>query len=178
MCGEKLVDRTGLSQTAGSPPRVRGKATKHMKQAKMAGITPACAGKRQRGRALARLYRDHPRVCGEKPSLNLTNHYFKGSPPRVRGKALVLPTPGMPLGITPACAGKSGSLAYRPRAFMGSPPRVRGKDLRKRGPDGPCRITPACAGKRRKASLSSGRYGDHPRVCGEKLVRLVRFRLL
>ena len=29
-------------------------------------------------------------------------------------------------------------------------------------------ITPAWAGKRHKAVLSSGRYGDHPRVGGEK----------
>ena len=91
-------------------------------------------------------------------------------------------------GITPAWAGKSFSITARGRVrrdhprvggekanfimaglgAMGSPPRGRGKG----GPGvniaGKTRITPAWAGKRHKAVLSSGRYGDHPRVGGEK----------
>ena len=31
------------------------------------------------------------------------------------------------------------------------------------------RITPACAGKRKRECTPKMKYGDHPRVCGEKL---------
>ena len=51
----------------------------------------------------------------------------------------------------------------------GSPPRGRGKAPARDSTQGGAGITPAWAGKRHKAVLSSGRYGDHPRVGGEKL---------
>ena len=51
---------------------------------------------------------------------------------------------------------------------LGSPPHMRGKAPKKKKSSHGQWITPAYAGKRRKASLSSGRYGDHPRICGEK----------
>ena len=50
----------------------------------------------------------------------------------------------------------------------GSPPRGRGKAPARDSTQGGAGITPAWAGKRHKAVLSSGRYGDHPRVGGEK----------
>ena len=52
----------------------------------------------------------------------------------------------------------------------GSPPRVRGKvmtaleNLSKKG------ITPACAGKRQLITWLVKHKGDHPRVCGEKVL--------
>ena len=134
-------------------------------------------------------------MCGEKELCALAGMAEAGSPPRVRGKALLFYHLIANVGITPACAGKRMlrrcSRARRrdhPRVCgekdrgeavayyaMGSPPRVRGKGPR-RGRrllrDG---ITPACAGK------SSPRYGgmswmwDHPRVCGEKIVFKQRF---
>ena len=115
---------------------------------------------------------------------------YWGSPPRVRGK--VNGTRVLPQfeGITPACAGKSrGDAVYNwrkrdhPRvcgekcgsgtlgaACAGSPPRVRGKAVRC-----PCvirgrRITPACAGKSLRVERLHKLTGDHPRVCGEKLI--------
>ena len=95
--------------------------------------------------------------------------------------------PGV-VGITPACAGKSGfcqvrktekrdhprvcgekrpmrsRASYRP----GSPPRMRGKGLVAGLPVWRCRITPAYAGKRATVSGVSCPSLDHPRVCGEK----------
>ena len=53
---------------------------------------------------------------------------------------------------------------------LGSPPRVRGKvedpydQSRKIG------ITPACAGKSSHLAIHDAAVGDHPRVCGEKLL--------
>ena len=54
----------------------------------------------------------------------------------------------------------------------GSPPRVRGKVIRSWIMRIWTRITPACAGKRAIWYLSIWMKWDHPRVCGEKSVRL------
>ena len=137
------------------------------------GITPACAGKsrkqlshpstlqgsppRVRGKAVdAAVYRgrwkDHPRVCGEKNSLQ---H----------------PAP-LCFGITPACAGKRIHYSIQHHCALGSPPRVRGKggaaDVDKHA----LGITPACAGKSLFVLRPVEGGGDHPRVCGEKTSRL------
>ena len=49
---------------------------------------------------------DHPRVCGEKSIVMMFSVHHLGSPPRVRGKAIVLISSSRENGITPACAGK------------------------------------------------------------------------
>ena len=51
--------------------------------------------------------RDHPRVCGEKRGSFPDFGNSKGSPPRMRGKALGALDLTLGLGITPAYAGKS-----------------------------------------------------------------------
>ena len=91
--------------------------------------------------------------------------------------------------ITPAYAGKSPGDENRqdaardhPRvcgekkiansdelAVEGSPPRMRGKVLKNRVKSGQPRITPAYAGKSFAAGFACHSFGDHPRVCGEKL---------
>ena len=95
--------------------------------------------------------------------------------------------------ITPACAGKS--LLARtssacpwdhPRvcgekrqnlgphtARKGSPPRMRGKVNQYVHDELRLGITPACAGKRRQPVHRATPRQDHPRVCGEKRLRLV-----
>ena len=95
---------------------------------------------------------------------------------------------GKTSGITPACAGKSTVSRRKTRSpwdhprvcgekcshrsparkLQGSPPRVRGKDPLHAQFRRAVGITPACAGKRRKDLAGKARYGDHPRVCGEK----------
>ena len=94
------------------------------------------------------LTRDHPRVCGEKPSRHVLLVFREGSPPRVRGKENRQRALARVTGITPACAGKSPQYEHfqtsvqdhprvcgekliddtRTRERLGSPPRVRGKD--------------------------------------------------
>ena len=113
------------------------------------------------------MWRDHPRVCGEKACMFVNTCAVLGSPPRVRGKAVCKVEQLHGFGITPACAGKrrqavAGTAAPRdhPRVcgekmqttidvwtYQGSPPRVRGKVSIFRKPFGVLRITPACAGK-------------------------------
>ena len=111
----------------------------------------------------------------------------------MRGKVLLHRHFHDKLGITPACAGKSGCresaekpsedhprvcgekvfAPARSHTNTGSPPRVRGKDhdddRRKRN----VRITPACAGKRCRSSNRFSANQDHPRVCGEKSSTLI-----
>mgnify|MGYP005914739715 CR=1 FL=1 len=170
MCGEKEPQPDGEKQQAGSPPRVRGKASTHSTIASCTGITPACAGKSTESQCSQREPWDHPRVCGEKRNFSDAVHGKQGSPPRVRGKAAPATSCGWRAGITPACAGKRPCSSKRPtpsrdhprvcgekeahaprrKANKGSPPRVRGKV----GIAALCRvyqgITPACAGKSRR----------------------------
>ena len=174
VCGEKLV--RGLLQFAvqGSPPRVRGKVQNSATIQPENGITPACAGKSRLSCIFRLRTRDHPRVCGEKVAGQLGQDYHQGSPPRVRGKALLIGRTRMCTGITPACAGKSrgpvpcgGVSEDHPRVcgekftsvsarvtLMGSPPRVRGKVTDRFRLCYKYGITPACAGKSRRLSCS------------------------
>ena len=71
------------------------------------GITPACAGKRFSCKSGEKQVGDHPRVCGEKETLENDLQNAVGSPPRVRGKAISNGRLKDPDGITPAYAGKS-----------------------------------------------------------------------
>ena len=66
VCGEKLSCRCPVLSRLGSPPRVRGKGAMPDGIAGHHRITPACAGKREKGLWRFCEYKDHPRVCGEK----------------------------------------------------------------------------------------------------------------
>ena len=69
-------------------------------------ITPAHAGKRRRQENYNVGFEDHPRPCGEKPIDLLFARREPGSPPPMRGKALVQLRHYAHAGITPAHAGK------------------------------------------------------------------------
>ena len=172
---------------------MRGKAIKVIGPLLPCGITPACAGKSTTAGRGRMLFRDHPRVCGEKTTAEPVVDLSSGSPPRVRGKGIGKHSYRLEVRITPACAGKR--LAFRtiflmsqdhPRVCgekqrqsqfnsgsMGSPPRVRGKVKQALKACARHGITPACAGKRFRRRLSDDCTWDHPRVCGEKCWPLV-----
>ena len=160
------------------------------------GITPAYAGKRQRRATACTWLRDHPRVCGEKDAICKSCPARQGSPSRMRGKA-GWPLCGLPcIGITPAYAGKSQpwrSYSQRrwdhprvcgekrpavdgKRPLRGSPPHVRGKVQLPGRNSRKTRITPACAGKSQRSRPGECSRRDHPRVCGEKLDRMLHHR--
>ena len=75
--------------TAGSPPHVRGKGRCHPARGWRSRITPAYAGKRSACSSSASGPPDHPRMCGEKISMEILVPYISGSPPRMRGKVLL-----------------------------------------------------------------------------------------
>ena len=115
------------------------------------GITPAYAGKSFQSRIKSPKSWDHPRVCGEKKAGERAEHGGLGSPPRMRGKDIVLYYCQVSHRITPAYAGKRYLLSTKntltrdhPRVcgekgilnamvadMIGSPPRMRGKNLQK-----------------------------------------------
>ena len=123
---------------------------------------------------------------------------IRGSPPRVRGEVSEEVFYKAQERITPACAGRSAAAGSataaagdHPRVcgeksmsvslmifLLGSPPRVRGEAffiLRDfRFP----RITPACAGRRGQDRAHPPCSEDHPRVCGEKLICVFRWKLV
>ena len=134
------------------------------------------------------MWRDHPRMGGEKLILLVTTPGREGSPPHGRGKVMQVCIATGLRGITPAWAGKSCRAAAastrgrdHPRMggekaanFLavcgprGSPPHGRGK-----GPALHCSspvpgITPAWAGKSYCPATRSFWSWDHPRMGGEK----------
>ena len=72
-------------------------------------ITPACAGKTKEVKQKVTYEKDHPRVCGENSQCHRLHTQGRGSPPRVRGKLMVLVEHKHGGRITPACAGKTMS---------------------------------------------------------------------
>ena len=160
----------------------------------MPGSPPRMRGKVRAISAFPSAIQDHPRVCGEKRSSLAHGRYRMGSPPRMRGKVLSGLATWLPIGITPAYAGKRPSRLRRdherrdhPRVCgekfwrflsrlpdVGSPPRMRGKALATIGNIAGTGITPAYAGKRTGFGKSAFTKRDHPRVCGEKLPLRIR----
>ena len=126
MCGEKALKYIVKAQDKGSPPRVRGKDDKIAPLLPELGITPACAGKREKGSSTLIGSWDHPRVCGEKCLFALHHALSLGSPPRVRGKVCTHLWTVERDRITPACAGKSAGSRGNP-AQRGDHPRVCGE---------------------------------------------------
>ena len=198
VCGENVTLFRSIFQGLGSPPRVRGKPCTRGGISCSKRITPACAGKTLSHLLAGRVKEDHPRVCGENISSFMLMPPQAGSPPRVRGKRVIVAVLLCAPRITPACAGKTNhghwplaSLEDHPRVCgenlrirdrqtgqRGSPPRVRGKRVGRLPFFLLRRITPACAGKTGREQRGSVSHGDHPRVCGENAFAIICLRLL
>ena len=106
LCGEKAWQSVRVQCRQGSPPPMRGKDMNKSKIDSSIRITPAYAGKRLRRQAPRCQSEDHPRLCGEKPPFHLIMSIPTGSPPPMRGKALLQDFCKRRVRITPAYAGK------------------------------------------------------------------------
>ena len=106
MCGEKVKRGYRGETPVGSPPHVRGKVDKNVANKIQERITPACAGKSFMWMKFCPVTQDHPRMCGEKCFRCGCTRPALGSPPHVRGKALISLKDTKQARITPACAGK------------------------------------------------------------------------
>ena len=170
---------------------MRGKGIPPVSAQSARRITPAYAGKRFLVFFKAKLFQDHPRLCGEKFSPRYKKCLTAGSPPPMRGKDNAALFRVQTVRITPAYAGKSTAVctpvyAYRdhPRLcgekscwkhwrtlMTGSPPPMRGKEKNSVQSSKQAGITPAYAGKRQYHHLAAFQSRDHPRLCGEKACR-------
>ena len=175
---------------------MRGKVTAPSTLMTAFGITPAYAGKRQKGKLFVFCLQDHPRLCGEKWCPCRRSRWNWGSPPPMRGKVQVFFGKMLRTGITPAYAGKRSHrrnfyncIKDHPRLCgekylyfftsftrLGSPPPMRGKvqpanvDFFEDG------ITPAYAGKSAAFPCKIHPFWDHPRLCGEKTKKIPKQR--
>ena len=174
MCGEKSPVSLRFFALVGSPPRMRGKGVGAAHFAGYHGITPAYAGKRHARPDCPHGRRDHPCVCGEKPLVSFVADFSRGSPPRMRGKAPINRHQAEEHGVTPACAGKSAGTGSRSGASWDHPPTVRGKERLAKNQRSVHGITPAYAGKRKVCDGSRHETRDHPRVCGEKIISMLK----
>ena len=147
LCGEKSSSSFRSATPKGSPPPMRGKVLRAGECLAIVGITPAYAGKRIFPFRRSGIYRDHPRLCGEKHDVWDEMELTAGSPPPMRGKAENACVTDEGNRITPAYAGKSYRYSFRkicnkdhPRlcgekrfikadhkTVPGSPPPMRGK---------------------------------------------------
>ena len=109
-------------------------------------------------------------MCGKKKLKIKPPIALSGSPPRVRGKAIIAFVLYIRSRITPRVCGEKSHLPLITTFQLGSPPRVRGKGLWQICGVAERRITPACAGKSVFVSKKSTYFKDHPRVCGEKCI--------
>ena len=128
MRGEKFLHKTANSFPPGSPPHARGKAESTTQALRPVGITPACAGKRPYNICIKQLFKDHPRMRGEKVKKMRGEWKHRGSPPHARGKENQIVYQQTLCRITPACAGKSHAYQNYDNIKVGSPPHARGKD--------------------------------------------------
>ena len=109
---------------------MRGKAGEKLSAEIDHRITPAYAGKSQFVGGFVLALGDHPRVCGEKNNRSLRVVLHTGSPPRMRGKAVLIASAIAFIRITPAYAGKS--LQFKESQLRnGDHPRVCGEKTKK-----------------------------------------------
>ena len=85
---------------------MRGKGKKANCSYSVYRITPAYAGKSVSKCDIFRTAQDHPRLCGEKKVTTTPESRKRGSPPPMRGKGSKKHFIHLPIGITPAYAGK------------------------------------------------------------------------
>ena len=187
VCGEHMQNALGRFNVAGSSPRMRGTHARNRSGRRNPRIIPAYAGNTCSRRQLRPCRRDHPRVCGEHPSLKPYSASFAGSSPRMRGTHRISTLSVGRRGIIPAYAGNTmdpacipGVLRDHPRVCgehidaepvakrrKGSSPRMRGTRPSARPCAHYCGIIPAYAGN--TAHPFHGGYrrpGSSPRMRG------------
>ena len=86
MRGEDVSVPAPRSCNAGSPPHARGRPLPRGAEAKVTGITPACAGKTCQWMIDGTEDGDHPRMRGEDCIANIGTARGLGSPPHARGR--------------------------------------------------------------------------------------------
>ena len=191
VCGEHPTPAQLTPVNAGSSPRMRGTHGRCRWCCEHSGIIPAYAGNTHTLYRYGMGDRDHPRVCGEHPCCRWRGDMGWGSSPRMRGTLIPSRLISGEIGIIPAYAGNTAiasatSLLVRdhPRVcgehvsamslavrLTGSSPRMRGTLRLPAVAVFDHGIIPAYAGNTRCCWPSCWCCRDHPRVCGEHMLR-------
>ena len=133
----------------------------------MPRIIPADAGSTTIDKIMEPLDEDHPRGCGEHPTMPLTAPHTPGSSPRMRGALACIRPQRQPVGIIPADAGSTNSELVA-RFMSRDHPRGCGEHTdgtqTRRWKTG---IIPADAGSTTRQNAPGRLRQDHPRGCGE-----------
>ena len=188
-CGEHPRLAIDPNRGAGSSPPVRGAQGAHAGTGGGAGLIPARAGSTQKSDRWRKLYRAHPRPCGEHDKAYNLWRSETGSSPPVRGALhrTIRVTP--PLGLIPARAGSTrkpvaafqlGGAHPRPcgehtpgrpleLVHSGSSPPVRGAPEAQRRTRCRAWLIPARAGSTLHLNFRRESWRAHPRPCGEHL---------
>ncbi len=154
----------------GSPPRMRGRHGRAPCGRGGRGLTPANAGTTRDGARRSGGAQAHPRECGDDLARQRAGPWYRGSPPRMRGRLGEHQYSPRARRLTPANAGTTPD-RVRDACFQeGSPPRMRGRQPRQQTVPTVERLTPANAGTT-SAHLFDGAYtGAHPRECGDDAI--------
>ncbi|ERS40008.1 hypothetical protein HMPREF1292_00492 [Corynebacterium sp. KPL1995] len=107
MRGENTVRSTEALKSSGSSPHARGKLETRPSIPADMRLIPACAGKTQQYEEHAKDNGAHPRMRGENHSVYRLVAVFEGSSPHARGKLVIFAGVFIPIGLIPACAGKT-----------------------------------------------------------------------
>ena len=187
MRGEHLRIRCRRRRPRGSSPHARGALHPLLRDARRAGIIPACAGSTRLSGLPPRRRRDHPRMRGEHRKASESGASSPESSSHARGAQFRSPPRRARVGIIPACAGSTCGLPGC-RASRRDHPRMRGEhaagawwEPQTKGSSQHARgaleayglvalaggIIPACAGSTYRRWRSHGRARDHPRMRGE-----------
>ena len=191
-CGEHTSSIKVAYQDEGSSPRMRGTRRRNVIVIGLLGIIPAHAGNTPRLHLPAAPNGDHPRACGEHPSIWNCGIKHAGSSPRMRGTLYGKGAENSGRGIIPAHAGNTLNRDRRleipgdhPRACgehalpllgwsgrSGSSPRMRGTLVLQLDGLDATGIIPAHAGNTFQCGRDARHAGDHPRACGEHFGKL------
>ena len=153
----------------GSSPHARGKHGGDLRIAGGSRLIPACAGKTPKPCGSRSQQTAHPRMRGENESTYCLFAAWSGSSPHARGKRPSQYQKCAPLGLIPACTGKTAGVVEKtPRP--GAHPRMRGENgirssrlLRARG------SSPHARGKPARAKAAEAMRGSSPHARGKLL---------
>ena len=196
-CGEHSQNPNPAQRMTGSSPHMRGTHAALMFDADCAGIIPAHAGNTSHDKSFQKIFKDHPRTCGEHRSRCRFSLPLQGSSPHMRGTLWLWLTGFFLPGIIPAHAGNT---AYSTVTFLpyqdhprtcgehfaslheilggeGSSPHMRGTQRFTKDDIEQFGIIPAHAGNTEFAYRQYYSRRDHPRTCGEHLSRDPRKRV-
>ena len=190
-CGEHRIGSWDDRSPLGSSPRMRGAHLRNQVKNLSDRIIPADAGSTTLSASNVAGVRDHPRGCGEHADFDSLYLSPAGSSPRMRGAQQTFRKAVAEVGIIPADAGSTEDselgitaaedhprgcgehLGAGPlgRSAGGSSPRMRGAQLTGTGLSWSLWIIPADAGSTIQTILFFVESWDHPRGCGEHLLR-------